>query len=214
MFQSLNNIIPSLKIGNWKFAFSLQRKSVGFTLLELLVVISIIGLIATSAMAIVQEARKKGEDAVKKVELSEVSKALEMYYDKYNTYQIIGGGWVKPEPSSMAECEEFQREDADPRSEGQGNGFLMEKGCVDNRFYDKDYSILEILYNEGFISTDKIFPYSIEGLLYTCEDDKRYTLYAKLKNPSSADLATMNNDSLLCNGAQVKSWGYNFAIYN
>lgn len=63
-----------------KALFSLK----GFTLIELLVVISIIGLISTVAVVGVNNARAKGRDGVRKGDLSQFKKALEIYYNGNN----------------------------------------------------------------------------------------------------------------------------------
>jgi prepilin-type N-terminal cleavage/methylation domain-containing protein len=63
----------------------------GFTLIELLVVISIIGLITSVILAALSSARAKALDARRKSDLAQISKAIEFYYDKYNTYPRSAG---------------------------------------------------------------------------------------------------------------------------
>ena len=58
----------------------------GFTLLELLVVISIIGLLATFAVVAVQNARVKARDTRRLHDMKQITKALEMYNDDFKEY--------------------------------------------------------------------------------------------------------------------------------
>ena len=57
-----------------------------FTLIELLVVIAIIGLLATAVIASLNSARKKGRDARRISDISQLRQALEMYYDSNGQY--------------------------------------------------------------------------------------------------------------------------------
>ncbi len=76
-------------------------KNKAFTLIELLVVIAIIGLLANLAIVALNNARKKARDAKRIADVHQLQTALDLYYDKYNTYIISGncgatspnGGW-------------------------------------------------------------------------------------------------------------------------
>lgn len=65
-----------------------QRESAsrGFTLLELLVVISIIGLLASIALVSLDSARKKTRDTQRLSDMAGIQKALRLYYEKYSQY--------------------------------------------------------------------------------------------------------------------------------
>ncbi|TSC92526.1 MAG: putative General secretion pathway protein GspG, partial [Candidatus Berkelbacteria bacterium Licking1014_85] len=63
-----------------------------FTLVELLVVISIIGILAGVVTVSLSSARAKARDAIRKTDLQTIKTALEMYYDENGTYQVNGGG--------------------------------------------------------------------------------------------------------------------------
>src|SRR5690349_19770752 len=58
----------------------------GFTLLELLVVITIIGLLASVVFIAVEDAREKGRDARRARDAHEIQNALELFYDANGQY--------------------------------------------------------------------------------------------------------------------------------
>lgn len=69
------------------------NKNRGFTLIELLVVISIISLLAMMGIAALRNGQMKGRDAVRKADLAQIRKALEMYFDDNNSYPPPPGGY-------------------------------------------------------------------------------------------------------------------------
>ena len=73
--------------------FSKRR---GFTLIELLVVISIIGLLSSIVLSSLNSARIKAQDAVRKQNIVQIQKALELYYDANGQYPPSGGTTLVP----------------------------------------------------------------------------------------------------------------------
>ncbi len=69
-----------------------ENKFQGFTLIELLVVIAIIGLLASVVLVSLNGARKKARIAKRLADLSQVQKALELYYDANNAYPLSNPG--------------------------------------------------------------------------------------------------------------------------
>src|SRR3989344_9043834 len=76
----------------------IKRVQSGFTLIELLVVIAIISLLSSITMASLNSARIKARDAKRKVELKQITNALELYFNDYGAYppfrasNTCGGG--------------------------------------------------------------------------------------------------------------------------
>lgn len=58
----------------------------GFTLVELLVVISIIGVLVTVALGSFRSSQARGRDAERKSDLKQISSSLELYYSDYGKY--------------------------------------------------------------------------------------------------------------------------------
>jgi prepilin-type N-terminal cleavage/methylation domain-containing protein len=105
----------------------LQRKfSKGFTLIELLVVISIIGLLSSVVLASLNVAKSKSRDARRMADLSQIARALNLYYDKF-------GNWIE----ASSGC----------GSSGGGAGWF-------NYVYPSSQSIGQCLVNAGFLATE------------------------------------------------------------
>lgn len=66
-------------------------QSKGFTLIELLVVISILGILSTIGFTVYSDVLPKTRDAQRKNDLLTISRALEIYYNKYGYYPTSGG---------------------------------------------------------------------------------------------------------------------------
>lgn len=67
----------------------LRRRYSGFTLIELLVVIAIIGVLSTLAIIALGSARLKARDSKRVADLSQIGKALELYYSDNNYYPTL-----------------------------------------------------------------------------------------------------------------------------
>jgi len=67
------------------------KKQLGFTMIELLVVIAIISFIASAAIYSVQVARIKARDTKRIADLSQIRKALDMYFSDNNKYPDMSG---------------------------------------------------------------------------------------------------------------------------
>lgn len=67
----------------------------GFTLVELLVVMAIIGILSTLGLVSFRNAQPKSRDSRRKSDLEQVQRALEMYYNDYNDYPSSNGGAIQ-----------------------------------------------------------------------------------------------------------------------
>jgi len=59
----------------------------GFTLIEVMMVVAIIGVLAAIAIPQFQSYRRRAQDAAAKTALHQLAKAQEDYYLEYNTYK-------------------------------------------------------------------------------------------------------------------------------
>ena len=92
-----------LLIGNnlYMSLFQLSSKDTkGFTVIELLVTISIIGILSTITFASFSQAQKKARIAKRVSDLKQMQVALEYYYAVNRAYPNSGGTWI-------TECTEF-----------------------------------------------------------------------------------------------------------
>ena len=109
----------------------------GFTLIELLVAVAILGILATVGLGSFQSSQMKGRDARRKSDLSQIQKALEMYYNDKGVYPtaIPGGGNEWKDTSVSGGTLYMKSVPADPK----GGNYCYES----NGTYYKLYAKLE-----------------------------------------------------------------------
>ena len=73
-----------------------KKDQSGFTLIEILVVVAIIGLLATVVTTSLSHARLKARDSKRKEDLAQLQKALEIYYNTNNRYPCTGDSGTVP----------------------------------------------------------------------------------------------------------------------
>jgi len=71
-----------------------KKGILGFTLVELLVVMSIIGVLATILSSGFRSAQVRGRDAQRKSDLKELSNSLELFYSDYGRYPSDSAGSI------------------------------------------------------------------------------------------------------------------------
>ena len=74
----------------------LRKSKKGFTLLEILVVVAIIGLVASVIIVMLNNARMKARDAKRYAEVDALKKALELHYHNNDEYPEVAD-WIKIE---------------------------------------------------------------------------------------------------------------------
>lgn len=67
-----------------------QSRSAGFTLLELLIVIAIIGVLASIVLFATGEARIKARDSQRHSQIEEITKAFMLYHADHGTFAVNG----------------------------------------------------------------------------------------------------------------------------
>ncbi len=115
----------NLKPKTYSFAKALKyrRKNLksGFTLVELLVVMAILGILTVVTLGNFRTSQIKARDAQRKSDLRQISNALEAYYNDYAGYppQSVTGGMIKacscgaPSPLDCAWMDPGEREFCD-----------------------------------------------------------------------------------------------------
>ncbi len=66
-----------------------QDRQAGFTLVEILIVVSIIGMLASIVLVGLGSFRSRGRDARRAADLRETQNALELYYSKESAYPDV-----------------------------------------------------------------------------------------------------------------------------
>lgn len=71
---------------------TIRKKQHGFTIVELLIVIVVIGILAAITIVAYNGVQTKARDTARKSDLANISKALQLYYLDNNNYVTTGGG--------------------------------------------------------------------------------------------------------------------------
>ncbi len=96
-----------------------MEKQKGFTLLEMLVVIAIIGILASVTLIGLGSARARARDARRIADLREVQNGLEVYYAKIGGYPVPAGGtWADLETTINAASVGISNLPRDPINSG------------------------------------------------------------------------------------------------
>lgn len=81
--------------------FSLQLKPKrGFTLIELMIAISIIAILSSVGLVTYSSARMIARDSKRKQDLKAISQALELFYTEYKRYPCSGTNWTTSNAAS------------------------------------------------------------------------------------------------------------------
>ena len=132
----------------------------GFTLIELMVVVTIVGILAAVAIVNVRHAQKKAEEAALKDDLHSFRRAIDDYYADHQKYpaslQELIPHYIRRMPvdpiTKAADWEEVQDNPSDPSappSTSSGGGTDMSgPGVVDVKSKAPGNSLDNVPYNE------------------------------------------------------------------
>jgi general secretion pathway protein G len=81
-------------------------KNKGFTLVELLVVMAILGILVTLVAGGFRTAQMRGRDSKRKSDLKEIANALEVFYSDHNKYPDASGEQIEACPYNPSEGSE------------------------------------------------------------------------------------------------------------
>ena len=136
----------------------------GFTLVELLIVITILGILSTVAVSSFRSSQMKSRDAKRKSDLKQIANALEMFYSDKGFYPPSDNGNIKACPY---------------RSSGSGNCSWGGSG-VFGEFKDGENGVVYF----------KSLPADSSGFSYyyvASSSGTSFQLYAHLENPKDKD---------------------------
>ena len=124
------------------FVMEKRKTNKGFTISELLIAVSLVALFSSIVIIAIDSAGKKSRDVVRKSDLKQLERALELHYDAYGSY-------TQPETrvdDTSSSC-----------TDSEGRGIW----CAD--------SDLNILVTDDFIPALPTDPVNAGGLRYTYE---------------------------------------------
>jgi len=163
----------------------------GFTLLELLVVVAIIGILAAATFTLLGSARAKSRDAKRIADLKQVATGLEFFYNRYARYPVTAGHtywdghWMNFQTclqtgsgcgftitnyeTSMPKVPQ-DPSDSDPNSANNGITYYYSWGCSSDQMY---VLRAQLETNHAVLATDSDGDYYAAGD-GGCDDANRY----------------------------------------
>ncbi len=84
-----------MQISNLKMTIQNKKYILGFTLIELTIVMAITALLAGIGLNAFNSSQVKGRDTRRKADLVNLTKALDLYYNDYGAYPNANGGKVE-----------------------------------------------------------------------------------------------------------------------
>jgi len=153
-----------------------MRKYNGFTLIELMTVIFIIGLLTTIVAVSIFSSQAKSRDTKRKVDLETIAGALEMYKSEYKAYPISGWRFDIQSSTDLTYVADLSIGKSSKLTQFVASFPVDPQKKSGSTFYDQNYVYL----------SDQYLPST------TCIDfdicSKKYALYTTLENQSEDNL--------------------------
>jgi general secretion pathway protein G len=165
----------------------------GFTLMEIMIVIAILGILATLVMGAYLASMKKGRDIRRKADLSQLTKAMDMYNADLGNFPVSDNGLIRG-------CGDTA---SPPLTDCQwGKPWTLKVNGTDMQY-------------EAQLPQD---PVSGHKYYYSSSDGTYFQLYAVLENTQDPDVT--NNNSMTytgtacTNAAPIKECNFGIASTN
>lgn len=81
-----------------------NRQKTGFTLIELVIVMAIIAILTAAGLSSYISSQVKGRDARRKGDLTQISRAIEIYYNDHGSYPSAHNGLIVSCGDGTADC--------------------------------------------------------------------------------------------------------------
>jgi len=152
----------------------MKNKKRGFTLIELMLVMIIMGVLAAIGVTAFISSQVKGRDSARKGNLKAISQALELYYNDKGAYPVASSGYIKACMSGGV-AENCDGTDAQHKTMTDGTTIYMANMPKDPVASDRYY--------------------------YVSTNGKQFQLYAHLENTQDLQLMTPAASGTSCGGA-------------
>jgi prepilin-type N-terminal cleavage/methylation domain-containing protein len=165
------------------------RNSRGFTLIELMIVVSIISTLSSVVFVGLNGARTKGKDTYRVSQIKQVQNALALYYSKYGVYPTNG--------YSLGRNDSIPRNWADMMTKLRDEGYISVQVSDGRMIPDSPFAWVKTAHAIS-LPSDVYYSCSIQDPLYklaadydysygyvVAADQKSYKIRMRLEDPSS-----------------------------
>lgn len=152
------------KVGKWSFA-----RRAGFSLIELLIVITIIGILAVAFLPSITTGPSRARDTQRIADVSDIALALELYYQDTGTFPsqtgLLNPADITSAADELASYFDNNTVPTDPQESRPSftgdDGFYYYKPCQSNQGY------VIVANPENAKTADNYFAHTDEGTLCT-----------------------------------------------